>query len=259
LAPVFVVGMLATIIAGAGGTGLGALPVLFTRTVTEKASRLMLGLSAGVMLAASFFSLLAPALEMMREQTGEGLWAALFTGLGLLAGAVFVHATDRLIPHEHFLKGPEGSDPGKLKKVYLFAIAIAIHNFPEGLAVGVGFAEGHLGHGAAVTAGIFLQNMPEGLAVALALLTQKYKPGRALWIAFLTGLVEPLGGLVGLTAITISAATLPWALAFSAGAMLFVISDEVIPETHSQGLEKQATFGILVGFVVMMLLDAGLG
>lgn len=146
-----------------------------------------------------------------------------------------------------------------MKKIWLFIIAITIHNFPEGMAVGVGFGSGDIANGTSLAIGIGLQNMPEGLAVALPLLGLGYSRLKAIGIATLTGLVEPVGGLLGVAAVSIFHPVLPIGLAFAAGAMLFVISDEIIPETHAKGRSRQATFGIIVGFIIMMTLDNLLG
>lgn len=236
-------------------TAVGALPVLFTRSVSQRSQDVMLGFGAGVMLAAASFSLIIPGLEAAGGDTP----AALVIAAGIALGALFLWATDHWAPHEHFIKGREGSDHRQLKRIWLFVIAITLHNFPEGLAVGVGFGGGDVAGGLTLATGIGLQNMPEGLVVALALVGQRYSPGRALFVALLTGLVEPVGGLVGAGLVSVAQPVLPWGLAFAAGAMLFVVSDEIIPETHRKGFEKEATLGIMVGFVVMMVMDVTLG
>lgn len=205
----------------------------------------MLGFSAGIMLAATFFSLLVPAIDL-----GD-VWIAVF---GIILGAVALHLADRFVPHFHPALGAEGPS-SRLPRVWLFALAITIHNFPEGLAVGVSFGSGDVKAGLVVSMAIGLQNMPEGLAVALPLLREGYSRRRSLWYGTLTGLVEPVGGLLGVALVSIFNPILPWALAFAAGAMLFVISDEIIPESHRKGFERQATFGLVAGFIVMMLLD----
>jgi ZIP family zinc transporter len=251
-------GFAASLIAGCA-TGLGALPVLFTRNISQRAQDVMMGFGAGVMLAATSFSLIVPGVEAAFEDTGSKPVAALIVTAGMLLGGLFLWLSDRYSPHEHFIKGPEGSDPKKIKRVWLFIIAITLHNFPEGLAVGVGFGGGDVAGGLALAIGIGLQNIPEGLVVALALLVERYSLGKALLIPLLTGLVEPVGGLIGAGVVTISKPLLPWGLAFAAGAMLFVISDEIIPESHRKGFEKEATFGVMIGFVVMMFLDISLG
>ena len=252
--PVPVLGGLASLAAGLA-TGVGALPVLFTRNISRRTQDVMMGFGAGVMLAATSFSLIVPAVEAV----GGGWSGAFVVAAGMMLGGVFLWLSDRYSPHEHFIKGPEGAPAGKLNRVWLFIIAITLHNFPEGLAVGVGFGGGDIENGLTLAIGIGLQNMPEGLVVALALLTLNYSLKQAMGIALLTGLVEPVGGLLGAGVVSISQPILPWGLAFAAGAMLFVISDEIIPESHRKGFEKQATFGVMVGFVVMMLLDVGLG
>ncbi|MEM2110696.1 MAG: ZIP family metal transporter [Candidatus Bathyarchaeia archaeon] len=237
-------GSAASLLAGLA-TGAGALPVLFTRKVSDRLLDVMLGFSAGVMLAATFFSLLVPAIDL------AGVWVGVF---GIILGAVALHLVDRFIPHFHPALGAEGLS-SRLSRVWLFALAITIHNFPEGLAVGVSFGSGDVTTGLVVAMAIGLQNMPEGLAVALPLLREGYNRRRSIWYGTLTGLIEPVGGLLGVTLVSIFHPILPWALAFAAGAMLFVVSDEIIPESHRKGFERQATFGLVVGFIVMMLLD----
>ncbi|WP_077368557.1 ZIP family metal transporter [Anaerosalibacter sp. Marseille-P3206] len=250
----FQVGMLASIIAGLL-TGVGALPIFLTKNISNKMLDTLLGFAAGVMLAATSFSLIIPSIEF----GGGGAKAALITAIGILVGGVFLDITDKYSPHVHLLDKREEGRDSSLAKIWLFIIAITIHNFPEGLAVGVGFGNNDIKNGLTLALGIGLQNMPEGLAVALALVSEKYKPSKAFFIALLTGLVEPIGGLLGLWLVRIFEPILPFILAFAAGAMLFVISDEIIPETHRGGHERAATYGILIGFVVMMFLDVTLG
>jgi len=242
------VGFVASLAAGLA-TGVGALPALITTRVSARALNGMLGFAAGVMLAATCFSLLVPAID------AGGVWVAL-TGLAL--GAAFLTALDRLLPHEHFASGPEGPS-SSLRRTWLFVIAITLHNFPEGLAVGVGFGSGDLSGATSLAIGIGLQNMPEGLAVALPLVREGYGRLPAFGIALASGLVEPIGGLLGVVAVTEAAFLLPWALAFAAGAMLTVISDEIIPETHREKHGGTGTFGLLVGFIVMTAMDNLLG
>lgn len=237
-------GSVASLVAGLA-TGAGALPILFTTKVSDRLLDVMLGFSAGVMLAAISFSLIVPAIDM------SGPWVAVF---GLVLGALVLHLIDRFIPHFHPALGAEGPS-SKLSKVWLFVIAITIHNFPEGLAVGVSFGTGNVAAGLVVATAIGLQNMPEGLAVALPLLREGYSKRKSLWYGTLTGLVEPVGGLLGVALVSIFHPILPWALVFAAGAMLFIVSDEMIPESHRKGFEREATFGLIAGFVIMMLLD----
>lgn len=200
-------------------------------------------------MAASTFSLLIPALEMGGVSTAV---------LGLVLGSLLLHLVDRYTPHLHIISGLEGPST-RLSRLWLMILAITIHNFPEGLAVGVSFGGGDVARGLIIAVAIGLQNMPEGLAVAFPLLREGYGRGRALYYATLTGLVEPLGGLLGVAAVSLSRPLLPWGLAFAAGAMIFIVSDEMIPESHRKGFEREATFGLIVGFIVMMLLDTLLG
>lgn len=179
--------------------------------------------------------------------------------LGILLGGLCLWIADRLIPHEHFYKGLEGQRAVNVRRIWLFVYAITLHNFPEGLAVGVSFGTADLATGMTLALGIGLQNMPEGLVVALALATIGYSRTQSFFIALLTGLVEPIGGLLGAGIVTIFHPLLPWGLAFAAGAMLYVISDEIIPESHRKGFAREATFGLMVGFVVMLFLDVVLG
>jgi len=248
-------GIIASTLAGLA-TGVGALPAFFFKNVSSKILNTMLGGAAGVMLAATSFSLIVPGIEYGNQTwPGFGVYIVVF---GMLLGAVFLDRIDKWLPHEHFVLGQEGPS-SSLKRIWLFVIAITIHNFPEGLAVGVGFGTGDIGSGTSLAVGIGLQNMPEGLAVAMPLVGLGYSRYRAVGVALLTGLVEPLGGLLGVAAVTVFHSVLPFGLAFAAGAMLFVISDEIIPETHSKGKSRLATFGVMFGFVIMMALDTLLG
>ena len=240
-------------------TGVGALPVLFGREVAVRRADLMLGFAAGVMLTASFFSLILPAIETVEARGGTVLWAALVASAGIALGTAFVAWLNRVLPHEHFEVGQEGADPGALARIWLFVLAITIHNLPEGMAVGVGFGSGDFANGLTLAIGIGLQNAPEGLAVAVALVGIGYGPLRAFLVALLTGLVEPLGGLAGAAAVHFMAPLLPWGLAFAAGAMLYVISHEIIPETHRHGHQDAATTGLTIGLIVMLILDVALG
>ncbi|MEN6125005.1 ZIP family metal transporter [Bordetella pertussis] len=173
-------------------------------------------------------------------------------------GAVLL-ASDRLLPHEHFIKGKEGRASRTLRRTWLFVFAIMLHNVPEGLAIGVGYAGSDSLRGAALATGIAIQDVPEGLVVALALLAAGYSRAFSVALGMLSGLVEPLGAIVGAAVVGWSAAMLPWGLGFAAGAMLFVISHEIIPESHRKGHEVPATAGLMLGFVLMMLLDTALG
>lgn len=237
-------GFAASFIAGLA-TGAGALPTIFVREVSDNVLDVMLGFAAGVMLAATAFSLLIPAIE---------LGGPLISAVSLGAGALAIHLIDQFIPHFHPVAGTEGPS-SRLSRIWLMMIAITIHNFPEGLAVGVSFGAGDIAAGLIIATAIGLQNMPEGLAVALPLIREKYSVSKAIGYATLTGLVEPLGGLLGLMLVSVSHSFLPWGLAFAAGAMLFVVADEMVPESHKKGFGREATFGLVAGFIVMMLLD----
>jgi zinc transporter, ZIP family len=256
--PIFA-GFLASLITGFA-TVIGALPVLLPIKLTQRVQAIALGFGGGVMLAASAFSLIVPGTEAAIAQGASQIEAALLMSVGVLLGAVFLLVGHKYIPHEHFVKGPEGvNNAENLKRIWLFITAITIHNFPEGLAVGVNFGTNNPTNSLPIAVGIGLQNMPEGLVVAVSLVAQKYSAIYALGVSLLTGLVEPIGGLIGASVVAIAQPILPLAMAFAAGAMLFVISGEIIPESHSKEREQEATIGVMVGFVIMMLLDIGLG
>ncbi len=250
-------GFLASLIAGSA-TVIGAIPILFTRKISIRTQDIMLGFGAGVMLAASAFSLIVPAIE----SAGGGVTAGLIVAGGIAFGGLFLIFADKFFPHEHFFRGKEGRDAINLKRIWLFIIAITIHNFPEGLAVGVGFGGGteeSINNGITLAIGIGIQNIPEGLVVALALLTEKYSLKEVFFITLLTGLVEPIGGIIGVSIVSISKVLLPWGLSFAAGAMIWVVSHEIIPESHRKGYEMEATIGVVIGFIIMMFLDNTLG
>jgi zinc transporter, ZIP family len=255
---IILIGFLASLAAGLA-TGVGALPAIFLRDVSVKTQDTLLGFAAGVMLSASFFSLILPGLAAAEAIHGSEVTAVVVVIAGLLIGAITLWMLNDYVPHEHFIMGRQGAPSTSLKKIWLFVIAITIHNFPEGLAVGVGFGGNDIENGTVLAIGIGLQNMPEGLAVAVALLGEGYSRRYAFLVALLTGLVEPIGGLIGVAAVAISEPLLPWGLAFAAGAMIYVISHEIIPETHRRGHENHGTGGLLVGLVVMMFLDVVLG
>jgi ZIP family zinc transporter len=240
-------------------TAIGALPVLLVPALTKRAEGVLLGFGGGVMLAATAFSLIVPGTEVAMQQGASQALAALIMVIGILLGGWCLNFVHAHFPHEHFFKEEEHLERSNLAQIWLFIAAITLHNFPEGLAVGVSFADGKLAEGLPVAVGIGLQNIPEGLVVAVALLGQSYSVSYALWVSLLTGLVEPIGGLVGVSLSSLGTSVLPWGMAFAAGAMLFVISDEIIPESHRKGIEKQGTIGIMLGFVTMMFLDIALG
>ena len=250
--------VLASFAAGLG-TCVGALAICTTRTLSWRTENILLSAAAGVMLAASFFSLLQPAIALATVQLGGAVPGVLLIIVGLMAGALGLSALHERIPHEHFHRGREGPSVEHLRRIWLFVIAISLHNFPEGMAVGVGFAHGDVGTGLPLAVGIGLQNIPEGLAVAVSLTSVGYTRLQSFLAASLTGLVEPVGGLVGGSAVWLAELLLAPVLATAAGAMIFIISDEIIPETHGSGLEKTATLSLMSGFALMMVLDAALG
>lgn len=244
-------------------TALGALPVLFSQNLSTRTQDTLLGFGAGVMLAACAFSLIMPGLAAAQSTSlfggGEAAASAVI-GLAILLGGGVMMALDRVLPHEHFIKGREGQTSEKLRRTWLFVFAIALHNLPEGLAIGVGYAgnEG-VARANALAIGIALQDVPEGLVVAVALLSAGYKRWLSVFIGAASGLVEPLGAVLGAAVAAHSQLMLPWGLGFAAGAMLFVISHEIIPESHRKGHESFATTGLMIGFVLMMVLDTALG
>lgn len=253
-----VVGFIASLLAGLA-TFVGALPILLPIKLTQRVQGIMLGFGGGVMLAATAFSLIIPGTEAAIAQGSSQAGAAMIMVLGILLGGLFLYLAHRFLPHEHFLKQENNPNSLNLKRIWLFIAAITIHNFPEGLAVGVNFGTNNIADGIPLAVGIGLQNMPEGLVVALSLVTERYSSSFALGVTLLTGLVEPIGGLIGAGVVSVAQFLLPWAMAFAAGAMLFVISDEIIPESHRQGFEQEGTIGVMTGFVIMMFLDIALG
>ncbi|CAG7856881.1 hypothetical protein MCAMS1_01540 [biofilm metagenome] len=251
---VVVIGFIASILAGLA-TGLGALPAVFFKDISNNLFSSLLGAAAGVMLAATAFSLLVPGIDF-----GNALWPGkgiYVVSAGMLLGAFFLHYADHQLPHPHL---DSVIDPhlDSYRKIWLFVIAITIHNFPEGMSVGVSFGSGDMKNGIVLAIAIALQNIPEGLAVALPLISLGYNRWRAVAVATATGLVEPVGGLLGISMVTLFQPILPIAMGFAAGAMLFVISEEIIPETHSKGRSRYATYSLMTGFIVMMIIDNAL-
>jgi len=235
-----------------GSTLLGALLGFVFRKIPHKWNDAISGFAAGVMLAAAVLGLILPAVEMSGTSK---VWMVV---AGILAGAVFLNMMDKLTPHLHRISGvdiEQHNGNGSIGKVMLFVMAIALHNFPEGLAAGVSFGAGDIESALTVTLGIALQNVPEGLVIIAPLLLAGVTPKRTLFIASMTGLVEVIGTFVGFFAASVSAMILPFALAFAGGTMLYVVSDEMIPETHGHGNERLATYSLLIGFIVMLLMD----
>ena len=244
---------------GFGATALGALAAIALRDISSRKQDIMLGFAAGMMLAASSFSLILPGIEAAQAITGSQLWAACVVVLGLGLGVALMVGLDRFVPHEHAEIGRKGPDTERFNRVWLFVLAITLHNLPEGMAIGVSFANGDLRVGMPLTTAIAIQDIPEGLAVALALRVTGISAIRAVLIAIGSGLMEPLGAVVGLGISSGFALGYPIALGLAAGAMIFVVSHEVIPETHRNGHETPATLGLMIGFAVMMFLDTALG
>ena len=249
--------VLLTALGVGGATVIGALLGFIIKGKSHKFSDVILSFAAGVMLSAAVIGLILPSLEY------GGKWSLAVTGAGLFCGAICLNLIDRLVPHLHRLAGiePESHPSGtaQFNKVMLFVIAIAIHNLPEGIAAGVSFGTGDVGQALTVAGGIALQNIPEGMVIIAPMLTAGVSRGRTFLIALTTGIVEVVGTLIGYFAVGLSTAVLPFALAFAGGTMLYVISDEMIPETHAHGSERGATYALLVGFCIMLASDVLLG
>ena len=239
---------------GVGGASvIGAILGFAFKRISHHFSDLVLAFAAGVMLCAAVVGLVLPSMEY------GGSFAVPITVAGIFSGAVFLNLIDKLVPHLHKLSGVDQEEhphqSAQLSKVLLFVMAIAIHNLPEGIAAGVGFGTGNTGEAMTIALGIALQNIPEGMVIIAPMLAAGMKPGRTFVIAMLTGIVEVLGALLGYFAVSISSAILPFALAFAGGTMLYVISDEMIPETHAHGVERGATYSLLVGFCLMLAMS----
>nr|WP_253511957.1 MULTISPECIES: ZIP family metal transporter [Pseudomonas] len=246
-------------LSGFGATALGALVAIVLRDIASRTQDIMLGFAAGMMLAASSFSLILPGIEAAQALCGNQLLAACVVVFGLALGVALMVGLDRFVPHEHQESGRRGPDSKRINRVWLFVLAITLHNLPEGMAIGVSFANGDMKVGLPLTTAIAIQDIPEGLAVALALRVTGVSAWRAALIAIGSGLMEPLGAVVGLGVSSGFALGYPIALGLAAGAMIFVVSHEVIPETHRNGHETPATLGLMLGFGVMMFLDTALG
>jgi len=240
-------------------TALGALPALVLRGISNRSEDSLLGFAAGMMLAASAFSLLMPGLqageEIFRNQA-LGVGAVVF---GMALGVLLMLGLDQFTPHEHDRSGPCGPGHQRCGRAWLFVFAIALHNLPESMAIGVGFSQGDMAVGLPLTTAIALQNLPEGLAVALAMRGAGFSPGMAVLVAVATGLLEPIGALLGVGLASGFAVSYPIGLGLAAGAMIFVVSHEVIPQTHRNGHQTPATVGLMVGFALMMVLNTMLG
>jgi ZIP family zinc transporter len=245
--------------AGFAATALGALPALVLRSLPQRVEDSMLGLAAGMMLAASAFSLLLPGLDAGAEILGSKALGAGVVVIGMALGVLLMLGLDAFTPHEHDKTGPCGPGHERCGRIWLFVFAIALHNLPEGMAIGVSFSQGDMAVGLPLTTAIALQDIPEGLAVALALRGAGFAPGFAVLVAAASGVLEPLGALLGVGLSSGLAVAYPVGLGLAAGAMIFVVSHEVIPETHRNGHQTPATLGLMAGFALMMVLDTTLG
>lgn len=247
--------VLLTALGVGGATVIGSLMGFVFKNISHKFSDIVLSFAAGVMLAAAVLGLVLPSLEY------GGEYGLVITIAGIFAGALCLNLIDKLVPHLHKLVGAdiESHNNANLSKVLLFVTAIAIHNLPEGIAAGVGFGSGDTSQALIIAGGIALQNIPEGMVIIGPMLAAGVTPKKTFICAMITGLVEVVGTLVGYFAVSIASAILPFALAFAGGTMLYVISDEMIPETHAHGSERGATYSLLVGFCIMLITDVLLG
>ena len=247
--------VLLTALGVGGATVIGAVIGFVFKKISHKFSDIVLSFAAGVMLAAAVLGLILPSIDY------GGKYGLAITVAGIFAGALCLNLIDKLVPHLHKLVGAdtETHHNANLSKVLLFVTAIAIHNLPEGIAAGVGFGSGDASQALIIAGGIALQNIPEGMVIIGPMLAAGVPPRKTLILAMITGLVEVVGTLVGYFAVSIASAVLPFALAFAGGTMLYVISDEMIPETHAHGHERGATYALLVGFCVMLVTDVLLG
>ncbi|MBQ1186866.1 MAG: ZIP family metal transporter [Clostridia bacterium] len=249
--------VLLTALGVGGATIVGAILGFSFKNISHKFSDIVLSFAAGIMLAAAIIGLILPSLE------NAGSYGFLVTAAGILLGAVSLNLIDKFVPHLHKMMGADIEDHNKnnerLNKVLLFVAAIAIHNLPEGIAAGVGFGAGNTSEALTVAGGIALQNIPEGMVIIAPLLASGVSKTRTFVLASITGIVEVIGTFIGYFSVSISSAVLPFALAFAGGTMLYVISDEMIPETHAHGSEKGATFALLIGFLIMLATDFYLG
>jgi ZIP family zinc transporter len=247
--------VLLTALGVGGATIIGALLGFAFKKISHKFTDITLGFAAGVMLAAAVLGLVLPSLEH------GGKYGIITTVIGIFAGAFCLNLVDKLVPHLHKMIGPdiEEHNNASLNKVLLFVMAIAIHNLPEGIAAGVGFGSGDNSQALLIAGGIALQNIPEGMVIIAPMLASGISPKKTFLCAMATGLVEVVGTLLGFYAVKAAKVILPFALAFAGGTMLYVVSDEMIPETHAHGSQRGATYALLIGFCVMLISDVLLG
>ena len=247
--------VLLTALGVGGATVIGAFIGFAFKKISHQFSDIILSFAAGVMLAAAVLGLIIPSLEY------GGKYGLVTTVIGIFAGALILNVIDKIVPHLHKMIGPdiESHNNANLNKVLLFVIAIAIHNLPEGIAAGVGFGTGNASQAMVIAGGIAMQNIPEGIVIIGPMLAAGVSPRKTFIIALMTGIIESVGTLVGYFAVTVAYVILPFALAFAGGTMLYVISDEMIPETHAHGAERGATYALLAGFCLMLITDVLLG
>ena len=248
--------VLITALGVGGATVFGSVMGFAFKKISHRFSDIVLAFAAGVMLAAAVLGLILPSLEY------GGKYGILITIAGIFVGALCLNLIDRVVPHLHKMVGmdlEEHKGNANLNKVLLFVTAIAIHNLPEGIAAGVSFGTGNNSEALLIAGGIALQNIPEGMVIIGPMLASGISPKRTFLCALATGLVEVVGTLIGFFAVSVASAILPFALAFAGGTMLYVISDEMIPETHAHGYERSATYALLIGFCVMLMMDVYLG
>lgn len=238
-----------------GATVIGAALGFAFKKMSHKFSDIVLAFAAGVMLAAAVLGLILPSVER------GGKYGIVITVIGIFVGALFLNLIDKLVPHLHKMMGVdhEEHNNNNISKTLLFVLAIAIHNLPEGIAAGVGFGSDDISGALMIAGGIALQNIPEGMVIIAPMLAAGISPGKTLLCAVATGVVEVLGTFIGYFAVSFSTAILPFALSFAGGTMLYVISDEMILETHAHGSERAATYSLLIGFCVMLVTDVLLG
>ena len=248
--------VLLTALGVGGATVIGSVIGFCFKKISHQFSDIVLSFAAGVMLAAAVLGLILPSVEY------GGKWGIVIAIIGIFVGALCLNLVDKLVPHLHKLIGPDQESHGhntNLSKVLLFVTAIAIHNLPEGIAAGVGFGSGNNAEALVIAGGIALQNIPEGMVIIAPMLAAGVSPTKTYLCAALTGVLEVVGTLIGYFAVTVANAILPFALAFAGGTMLYVISDEMIPETHAHGSERGATWSLLAGFCLMLATDVLLG
>ncbi|WCL49162.1 ZIP family metal transporter [Leptospira sp. GIMC2001] len=240
-------------------TAIGALPAFFLSKIQHRTEDIMLGFSAGMMLSASTFSLIIPGLDSGRQLFGSSGLGSMVVVFGMGLGVALMMGLEQLIPHEHEKTGTFGLGQERVSRIWLFVFAIALHNIPEGMAIGVGFSQGDFSVGLPLTIAIALQNLPEGLAVAITLRGVGVPVNRAVMVAAITGLLEPVGAVLGVGLAVGNPIAYPIGLGLAGGAMIFVVSHEVIPETHRNGHQTASTVGLMIGFAVMMVLDTAFG